>query len=95
MTVRSVPAIAPSLEVSMPGMLSRLALVTLAVVGLTGTVAARDASAPKKKGQTTTLNGFKPAYQANTHVSGTARPYTWPVSERYRPVSQPYFGRAY
>ncbi len=79
----------------MPGMLSRLALVTLAVGGLTGTVAAKDAAAHKKQGHTTTLNGFKPAYQANTQVSGTARPYTWPVSERYRPVSQPYFGRAY
>ena len=79
----------------MPGTLSRLSLITLAVVGLTGTVAARDASAPKKKGQATTLNGFKPAYQTNTRVSGTAQPYTWPVSERYRPESRPYFGRAY
>lgn len=77
----------------MPGTLSRLSLVTLAIVGLTGTVAARDASAPRR-GQTT-LNGFKPAFQPNTHVSGTAQLYTWPVSERYRPVSRPYFGRAY
>lgn len=78
----------------MPGTMSRLSLVTLAVIGLTGAVAAKDVSAPKKQGQTT-LNGFKPAYHANTRVSGSAQPYTWPVAERYRPESRPYFGRAY
>ena len=78
----------------MPGTLSRLSLVALAVVGLSGTVAAKEASAPKK-GQMTTLKSFKPTYQTNSRVTGAAQPYTWPVSERYRPVSQPYFGRAY
>jgi hypothetical protein len=27
--------------------------------------------------------------------TGKDQPYTWPVSDRYRPVSQPYYGRAY
>jgi hypothetical protein len=42
-----------------------------------------------------TLKGFKPAYQANSNVAGAPQPYSWPVSDRYRPVSQPYFGRAF
>ncbi|WP_449409930.1 hypothetical protein [Methylobacterium komagatae] len=78
----------------MPGTLSRLPLVALAVLGLSGAAVAKDGMAPKKKGQTT-LNGFKPAYRTDTRVSGAEQPYTWPVSERYRPLSQPYYGRAY
>ncbi|MCJ2015336.1 hypothetical protein [Methylobacterium sp. J-076] len=79
----------------MLGTLSRISLVTVALVGLAGAASARDATAPKKKGQMTSLNGFKPAYRADTRVSGSDQPYAWPVSDRYRPVSHPYFGRAF
>lgn len=75
--------------------LSQISLVAAALVGLTGAASARDAAAPKKDHQTTGLHGFQPAFRADTSVSGSARPYTWPVGDRYRPVSQPYFGRAY
>lgn len=74
---------------------SRITIATVALVGLAGAAAARDTSVPKKRGHTTTLNGFKPAFRSDTNVAGAAQPYTWPVSERYQPVSRPYLGRAY
>lgn len=74
---------------------SRISLVAVALVGLNGMASARDAARPKTKHHATTVDGFKPAFRADTSVSGAARPYSWPVSDRYRPVSQPYFGRAF
>jgi hypothetical protein len=76
--------------------LSRISLVTAALIGLTGAATARDsASEPRTMKPMKTLKSFKPAYQANSNVAGTPQPYSWPVSDRYRPVSQPYFGRAF
>lgn len=75
--------------------LSRISLVTLALVGLSGAAVARDRAVPKRTDRTTSLNGFKPAFRADTSVAGSVRPYSWPVSDRYHPVSQPYFGRSY
>ncbi len=76
--------------------LSRVSLVTAALVGLTGVAMARDtATGSENMKPMKTIKGFKPAYQANSNVAGTPQPYTWPVSDRYRPISQPYFGRAF
>lgn len=76
--------------------LSRISLVTAALVGLSGAATARDtASNSEGMKPMKTLKGFKPAYQTNSRVTGSPQPYTWPVSDRYRPESKPYFGRAF
>lgn len=80
---------------AMKGTVIRVSLVLASVVGFTGAVAARDASSEKQPRYFRTTQGFQPSYQAHSNVSGPDRPYTWPVNDRYRPVSQPYFGRAY
>lgn len=79
----------------MIGTFTRVSLVLAAVAGLTGAAAARDGTAQQHSKPIRTLHGIKPSYQANTNVAGPEQPYTWPVSERYRPVSRPYFGKAY
>jgi hypothetical protein len=79
----------------MVGTVTRISFVLMALAGLTGAVAARDASDGKQTRQFRTMKGFKPSYQTDSRVSGPDRPYTWPVNDRYHPVSQPYFGRAY
>lgn len=73
--------------------LGRVALATVAVLGLAGTAMARDGM---DRGRGIRGKAFPtPAYQAGARVSGPERPYTWPVADRYRPVSQPFYGRAY
>lgn len=82
-------------EVAMIGAVSRISLVVASFAGLTGAAAARDDGASEKPRQIRVLKSVKPSYQSTTNVAGPERPYTWPVSDRYRPVSHPYFGRAY
>lgn len=89
------PADAPDAEATMNATLSRISLATLAGMTLAGPVSARDGVVAKKSERMTGLRGFKPAYQTHSRVSGTERPYTWPVADRYSPVAKPYFGRAY
>jgi hypothetical protein len=79
----------------MIGTFTRVSLVLAAVAGLTGAAAARDGMTTKQSKPIRTLQGFKPSYQPTTNVAGPEQPYTWPVSERYSPVSRPYFGKAY
>lgn len=79
----------------MIGTVTRVSLVLVGLAGLTGAAAARDATEAKQTRQIRTVHGFKPSYQTNSRVSGPERPYTWPVNDRYRPVSQPYLVRAY
>lgn len=93
--VRPVPARVPVTEMAMKGTVIRVSLVLASVVGFTGAASARDASHGKQPRYFRTTQGFKPSYQAHSNVSGSDRPYTWPVNDRYRPVSRPYFGRAY
>ena len=78
--------------------LGRVALAAALVVGVSGGALARDAGpkAPGAKG-TTGLHGIgftEPKFRSNLRT-GRDQPYTWPVSDRYHPVSQPFYGRAY
>lgn len=78
--------------------LGRVALAAALVVGVSGAALARDAAskAPGAKG-TTGLHGIgftEPKFRSNLRT-GRDQPYTWPVSDRYHPVSQPFYGRAY
>lgn len=79
----------------MIGTFTRVSLVMAGLVALGGVAMARDAGEARQPRHSRAMQGFKPSYQANTNVAGPEQPYTWPVNDRYRPVSRPYFGRAY
>jgi hypothetical protein len=71
----------------------RVSLAAAMVLGLAGASLAREGHPARGK---MTGKGFAmPKYEANARVAGPERPYAWPVADRYRPVSQPFYGRAY
>ncbi|MCJ2084392.1 hypothetical protein MKK88_00065 [Methylobacterium sp. E-005] len=78
--------------------LSRASLATFLVLGLSSAALAREAgSHPRGVGKASTHQalGFNaPSFRADMRAVKD-QPYTWPVSDRYRPISQPYYGRAY
>lgn len=78
--------------------LGRVSFAAVLVLGVSGAALARDAG-PKAHGAhgATGLHGIgfnEPKFRSHLQT-GKNQPYTWPVSDRYRPVSQPYYGRAY
>ncbi|GJD34762.1 hypothetical protein QO012_002162 [Methylobacterium aerolatum] len=79
----------------MIGTFTRISLVALGVAGFAASASARDAGSGSQSKTVRPMKGFKPSYQATTNVAGPERPYTWPVNDRYGPVSRPYFGRSY
>lgn len=74
--------------------LGRVSLATVMVLGLAGAALARDGATHRPRGMTG-KSFTSPKYESGARVSGPERPYAWPVAERYRPVSQPFYGRAY
>ncbi|MCJ2136102.1 hypothetical protein MKK69_18955 [Methylobacterium sp. J-026] len=78
--------------------LSRVSLAAALVLGLSSATLAREAgSRPHGAGTASGLHGIgfnEQRFGANLRT-GRDQPYTWPVSDRYRPISQPYYGRAY
>ncbi|MEE7461606.1 hypothetical protein MFUR16E_09865 [Methylobacterium fujisawaense] len=79
-------------------MLGRVSLAAALVIGVSGAALARDAG-PKAHGAkgTAGLHGIgfnEPKFRSDLRT-GKEQPYTWPVSDRYRPVSQLFYGRAY
>ncbi|MDP4025726.1 hypothetical protein Q8W71_24120 [Methylobacterium sp. NEAU 140] len=85
----------------MNGTLGRVCLAALTCFAMAGAASARDAD-PGFKGKGFGKSAGKgagkmamPHYSANTRVSGPQQPYDWPVSDRYRPVSKPYYGRSF
>ena len=78
--------------------LSRVAVAAALVLGLSSAALAREAgSSHRGIGKASGLPGIgfnQPKFGASLRT-GKDLPYTWPVSDRYRPVSQPYYGRAY
>lgn len=78
--------------------LGRVSLAAALVLGVSGAALARDAG-PKAHGAkgTTGLHGIgftEPKFGSSLRT-GKDQPYSWPVGDRYRPVSQPFYGRAY
>ena len=78
--------------------LGRVSLAAALVLGVSGAALARDAG-PKAHGAkgTTGLHGIgftEPKFGSSLRT-GKDQPYSWPVSDRYRPVSQPFYSRAY
>lgn len=74
-----------------------ISLAAVLVLGLSGAATAREAGAGTK-GHAAGLRhgGFaQPAFTATMRASGKEQPYMWPVSDRYAPVSKPFYGRAY
>ena len=73
-------------------------LAAVLVLGLSSAAFAREAGPqPRGAGKAPIHHnlGFnEPSFRANLRAVKD-QPYTWPVSDRYRPVSQPYYGRAY
>ena len=78
--------------------LSRVTFAAALVLGLSSATLARDVGSQHRgTGKATGLHGIgfnAPKFGA-TLRTGKDQPYTWPVSDRYRPISQPYYGRAY
>lgn len=78
--------------------LSRATLAAALVLGLSSATLARESGSQHRgAGKAAGLHGIgfnEPKFGANLRT-GKDQPYTWPVSNRYRPISQPYFGRAY
>ena len=77
-----------------------ISLAAVLVLGMSGAATAREAGAGAEgtKGHATVLRhgGFaQPAFTATMRVTGKEQPYMWPVSDRYAPVSRPFYGRAY
>jgi hypothetical protein len=82
-----------------PVMLGRVSLAAVLFVGLSSAALARDVGAPAQgaKGRAGSLHGIgfnAPKFGADIRT-GKDQPYTWPVSDRYHPVSKPFYGRAY
>ena len=78
--------------------LGRIALATVLVLGVTSAACAREAGAKARgAGNAKGLHGigFTDPKFGSSMRTGKDQPYTWPVSDRYRPVSQPFYGRAY
>ncbi len=79
--------------------LGRVSLAAALVLGVTSASLARE-TAPKAPGAgkaATGLHGIgftEPKFKSSLRT-GKDQPYTWPVSDRYRPLSQPYYGHAY
>jgi hypothetical protein len=78
--------------------LGRVSLAVALVLGVSGAALAREAG-PKahSAGHAVGLHGIgfaEPKFRSALRT-GKDQPYTWPVSDRYRPVSQPFYGRAY
>jgi hypothetical protein len=75
----------------------RISLAAVLVLGVSSAAFAREPGAktggPGKAG----LHGigFTEPKFGSALRTGKDQPYTWPVSDRYRPVSQPFYGRAY
>ena len=78
--------------------LSRASLAAFLVLGLSSVAIAREAgSQPRGAGKASIHHGLgfnEPTFRADMRTVKD-QPYTWPVSDRYRPISQPYYGRAY
>jgi len=78
--------------------LSRASWAAVLVLGLSTAALAREAGAqPRWAGKTPIHQGLgfnQPTFRADMRTVKD-QPYTWPVSDRYRPVSQPYYGRAF
>ncbi|MCJ2069919.1 hypothetical protein MKK75_14135 [Methylobacterium sp. J-030] len=78
--------------------LSRTAYAAFLVLGLSGAALAHEAGSPPpgagKAVPHQTLGFSTPSFRADMRTVRD-QPYTWPVRNRYRPISQPYFGRAY
>ena len=78
--------------------LGRIALAAVLVLGVSNAACAREAGAKAPgAGKAKGLHGigFTDPKFGSSMRTGKDQPYTWPVSDRYRPVSQPFFGRAY
>ena len=89
--------------------LGRVGVAAILCFGLAGAASALDGdhgfqgqpfgkSAGKSTGKGAGKRAGKmamPHYAADTRVSGPQQPYDWPVADRYRPVSKPFYGRAY
>jgi|GEM_PF-1762684 len=78
--------------------LSRVTVAAALVLGLSSAALAREASPQHRgSGKASGLHGigFNAPPFGSTVRTGKDQPYTWPVSDRYRPISQPYYGRAY
>jgi hypothetical protein len=78
--------------------LGRVSLAAALVLGVSSAALAREAG-PKAHGagHASGLHGIgfaEPKFRSALRT-GKDQPYTWPVSDRYRPVSQPFYGRAY
>ncbi len=78
--------------------LSRVSLAAALVLGLSSATLAREAgSRGHGAGKASGPHGIgfnEPKFGTNLRT-GKDQPYTWPVSDRYHPISQPYYGRAY
>ncbi|WCS27121.1 hypothetical protein LOK46_10000 [Methylobacterium sp. NMS14P] len=79
-------------------MLGRVSLAAALVIGVSGAALARDAGSKGHGARSAAgLHGIgfnEPKFRSDLRT-GKEQPYTWPVSDRYRPVSQPFYGRAY
>lgn len=78
--------------------LGRISLAAVLVLGVSSAASAREAGAKaRESGKATSLHGigFNDPKFGSSMRTGKDQPYMWPVSDRYRPVSQPFYGRAY
>ncbi|WP_246692642.1 hypothetical protein [Methylobacterium sp. WL64] len=80
-------------------MLGRVSCAAVPAMGLSSAALARDAASATQgaKGRTGALHGIgfnAPRFGSDLRTSKD-QPYTWPVSDRYHPVSKPFYGRAY
>ncbi|TXN42683.1 hypothetical protein FV228_31785 [Methylobacterium sp. WL18] len=86
-------------EVRRAVMRGRVSCAAILVVGLSSAALARDAASatPGAKGRIGALHGigFNPPKFGSDIRTSKDQPYTWPVSDRYHPVSKPFYGRAY
>ncbi|MGH1573065.1 hypothetical protein ACRAWG_23310 [Methylobacterium sp. P31] len=78
--------------------LGRVSLAVVLVLGVSGAALAREAG-PEAQGAKSAsgLHGIgftEPKFRSGL-PTGKDQPYTWPVGDRYRPVSQPSYGRVY
>lgn len=77
-----------------PVMLGRVSLAAVLVAGLSGAALARGADARERTGGPHGIGFNAPKFGSDIRT-GKDQPYTWPVGDRYRPVSKPFYGRAY
>ncbi|MCJ2121850.1 hypothetical protein [Methylobacterium sp. J-077] len=79
--------------------LGRVSLAVVLVVSVSSAVLARDtgSTVPSTKGRTGSLHsiGFNAPQYSSDIRTGKDQPYTWPVGDRYHPVSKPFYGRSY